>query len=191
MIGDDIMLQGFMSLLTGVFTNQEQFEEATKQGLELPFAKHVNTICNDKIKNLPLNFQGFFMIEESYYTQHDHTNASSHIFLFTQENDTVILTSYDIPTPYTKQNFTYEIIDSIDYRCLKVSEKFTPAVYRYENGVWEGGSVSMFTPVLKFTLFERFSKEQLEVSETMEVNGKRTFGFDVPIIYKRVDEIRK
>jgi len=26
----------------------------------------------------------------------------------------------------------------------------------------------------------------LEVFESMEVNGKRTFGYDVPIIYKRV-----
>jgi len=35
-------------------------------------------------------------------------------------------------------------------------------------------------------LFERFSEEYLEVSETMEVRGKRTFGYDEPIIYKRV-----
>jgi len=51
--------------------------------------------------------------------------------------------------------------------------------------VWEGGSVSMFSPVLKFTLYERFSQESLEVAETMEVNGKRTFGYDVPIVYRR------
>lgn len=43
----------------------------------------------------------------------------------------------------------------------------------------------MFSPVLKFTLFERFSNDMLEVSESMEVNGKRTFGYDEPIIYKR------
>ena len=44
----------------------------------------------------------------------------------------------------------------------------------------------MFSPVLKFTLLERFSKECLEVTETMEVNGRKTFGYDEPIIYKRV-----
>ena len=43
----------------------------------------------------------------------------------------------------------------------------------------------MFTPVLKFTLHETFSADRLEVSESMEMNGKRTFGFDDPIIYKR------
>ena len=42
-----------------------------------------------------------------------------------------------------------------DYAGLRPSAKFTPAVYRRNNGVWEGGSESMFTPVLKFTLFER------------------------------------
>ena len=53
--------------------------------------------------------------------------------------------------------------------------------------MWEGGSVSMFSPVLKFTLFERFSSQCLEVSESMEVNGKKTFGYDEPILYKRAD----
>ena len=46
----------------------------------------------------------------------------------------------------------------------------------------------MFTPALKFTLFERFSSEGLEVSETMEMNGKRTFGYDVPILYRRTED---
>ena len=45
----------------------------------------------------------------------------------------------------------------------------------------------MFSPVLKFNLFERFSPEVLEVTESMEVNGKRTFGYDEPILYKRVE----
>ena len=74
----------------------------------------------------------------------------------------------------------------VDYSELKKSEKFTPALYREKDGVWEGGSTSQFTPVMKFTLWERFSDECLEVSESMEVNGKRTFGYDDPIIYKRV-----
>ena len=44
----------------------------------------------------------------------------------------------------------------------------------------------MFTPTMKFRLFERFSNDALEVVETMEVNGKRVFGFDDPIVYRRV-----
>ena len=88
---------------------------------------------------------------------------------------------------YNKQNFSYENLSLIDFNELKLSSKFTPAIFVEKDGVFEGGSVSMFSPVLKFTLSERFSNESLEVSETMEVNGKRTFGYDEPIIYKRID----
>ena len=91
-----------------------------------------------------------------------------------------------MPTGYNKDSFTYDQLNPIDYNSLTVSQKFTPAIYKQNNGIWEGGSVSMFSPILKFTLYERFSEEQLEVSESMEVNGKRTFGYDEPIIYKRV-----
>jgi hypothetical protein len=83
-------------------------------------------------------------------------------------------------------SFSYDSMKNVDYSKLEKSEKFTPALYHEKDGIWEGGSTSMFSPVLKFTLFERFSEEYLEVSETMEVRGKRTFGYDEPIIYKRV-----
>lgn len=45
----------------------------------------------------------------------------------------------------------------------------------------------MFTPVLKFKLYERFSNEVLEVSESMEKDGRRTFGYDLPLEYRRTD----
>lgn len=43
----------------------------------------------------------------------------------------------------------------------------------------------MFTPVLKFKLWERFTPEVLVVAESMEMNGKRTFGYDQPLEYRR------
>ena len=82
----------------------------------------------------------------------------------------------------------FEIIYSMknaDYTELKKSEKFTPALYHEKDGIWEGGSTSQFSPVMTFKLWEKFSNNFLEVSESMEVNGKRTFGYDEPIIYKR------
>ena len=178
-------LNEFMNILTGCFNNSEQFEQMKEKGLEFPYAEHINTICNDKITNLPKDFNGVFMVEESYYTVNKNTHASPHLFLFTEEKNGVKLTSYEIPTGYDKNTFTYKNLKEIDYRDLKLSEKFTPAFYFEKNGVWEGGSTSMFSPVLKFTLFERFSKEYLEVNESMEVNGKKTFGYDEPILYKR------
>lgn len=179
-------LDEFMKLLTGKFNNSEQYENMKKSGKEFPYAEHVNTVCNNKVTNLPSDFKGVFMVEESYYTIGNKTHSSNHLFLFTEEADGVKLASYEIPEEYTKDMFTYENLSSVDYVGLKRSEKFTPALFVERDGVWEGGSMSMFSPVLKFTLFERFSKDCLEVTETMEVNGKRTFGYDDPIVYKRI-----
>lgn len=178
-------LNEFMEILTGNFNNKEQFEAKKQENPDFPYAEHVNTACNDKIVNLPENFEGVFMVEESYYTAKDNTHATPHLFLFTEEENGIKLTSYEIPEGYDKNSFTYSNMGQVDYNELKLSAKFTPAVYTEKDGVWEGGSTSMFSPVLKFTLFERFSKECLEVSESMEVNGKKTFGYDEPILYKR------
>lgn len=176
-------LNDFMKILTGHFNNKAQYD--AKAGENFPYAEHVNTACNDKITGLPADFAGVFMVEESYFTSNGNTHAAPHLFLFTEEEDGVRLTSYDLPAGYDKDSFTYENMKPVAYEDLKPSAKFTPALYKEKDGVWEGGSVSMFSPVLKFTLFERFSADVLEVSESMEVNGKRTFGYDVPILYKR------
>ena len=179
-------LERFINLLTGDFDNQEQFEKMQKKGDDgFPYAQHVNTVCNDRINGLPEDFAGKFLIEESYYTVNGKTHGSPHLFLFTQDENGICLSSYEIPEGYDKGSFNHKDFQGADYKSLKRSEKFTPAVYTKKDGVWEGGSVSMFTPVLKFTLFERFSEECLEVSESMEVNGRKTFGYDEPIIYKR------
>lgn len=179
-------LEEFMGLLAGKFDNSEQMKTVEAEGVKgFPFSEHVNTICNGKIHGLPQGFAGVFLVEESYYTVEDKTRAAAHLFLFTQEGEDVLLTSYDLPEGCDGAHFTYENMPQTPYGALKPSAKFTPARYRRKNGAWEGGSVSMFSPVLKFTLWERFSPEVLEVSETMEVSGKKTMGYDRPILYKR------
>ena len=152
-------LINFIALLNGKFDNKEQFDKIYKTNPQFPYAKHVNTVCNEKINNLPEDFEGVFMIEESYYSVEGKIHSSSHLFLFTEEKDAIKLISYEIPEGYQKHGNT-----------------------------WEGGSISMFSPVLKFTLHEKFNAKKLEVSETMEINGRRTFGYDEPIIYQRLQE---
>lgn len=139
----------FVKLMTGHFDNKEQFTEMKAAGKIFPYAQHVNTVCNDKINNIPEDFHGIFIVED-------------------------------------KNTFSYDSMKNVDYSKLKKSEKFTPALYHENGGVWEGGSTSRFSPVMTFKLWEKFSDSCLEVSESMEVNGKRTFGYDEPIIYKRV-----
>ena len=182
-------LDDFLALLCGHFDNARQLEELERHGgPALPFAEHVNTVCTDRIAGLPADFSGAFVLEESYYTQDGKTHASPHLFLFTEEGEAVKLTSYQLPKAADGEAVAYRTLPPLRYEELQVSEKFTPALYTLRDGVWEGGSVSMFSPVLRFTLHERFSAQVLEVSETMEVNGKRTFGYDVPILYRRTRE---
>ena len=52
--------------MTGHFDNKEQFTEMKEAGKIFPYAQHVNTVCNDKIKNIPEDFTGIFIVEESY-----------------------------------------------------------------------------------------------------------------------------
>lgn len=52
--------------MTGHFDNKDQFNKMQAEGKTYPYAEHVNTICNDKINNLPEDFKGKFVVEESY-----------------------------------------------------------------------------------------------------------------------------
>lgn len=179
-------LNAFVKLVEGEFDNKEQFEEKQRQkDMDFPYATHRNTIINDRIQGLPADFQGIFLLEESYYTSNGRTHASPHLFLFEEVEEGIQLISYEMPHGYDASTLTAENLTTLDYPLLNRSSKFTPAVYKKHKETWEGGSVSMFTPTLKFTLHEVFSNDRLEVYETMEMNGKRTFGFDDPIIYKR------
>lgn len=44
-------LEKFLDLMTGHFDNKEQFSEMIAEGKPYPYAEHVNTVCDDKIKN--------------------------------------------------------------------------------------------------------------------------------------------
>lgn len=177
----------FLEMICGHFNNEEQVTRYQEAGNhEYPFAEHINTICNDKVINLPNDFDGIFLLEESYYTLNGKTNAMPHLFLITMTPVGIQLSSYEIPKQYDKDTFTYENVDTIDFSTLQQVKKFNPLIYKEENHTFHGKSESMFTPVLKFTIDETFSDEMLLVSEIFEVNGKRTFGFDNPIEYKRI-----
>ena len=100
-------LESFMKVLAGHFDNKEQYTRMQKAGKLYPYAKHVNTVCNDKIRNLPAGFQGKFLVEESYYETDGKKHASAHLFLFTDEEEGILLSSYEIPEGNAKNTFTY------------------------------------------------------------------------------------
>ena len=86
-------LDKFIGMMTGHFDNKEQFDMMQKAGKIYPYAEHINTICNDKIKNIPKDFNGKFVVEESYYETNGKRHASPHIFLIMETEDGIVLSS--------------------------------------------------------------------------------------------------
>jgi len=56
-------LDNFVGMMTGHFDNKDQFNKMQAEGKAYPYAEHVNTICNDKINNLPEDFKGKFVVK--------------------------------------------------------------------------------------------------------------------------------
>lgn len=181
----------FKKVIVGDFTNTKQVEEEKLSGKVIhPLAKHVNRICNDKIKNLPNDFKGIFVIEESYYTYTDtqRTNIMNHLFLFEElPSGKVKLTSYETPKSFSKKEFTNSNDKLVmDYNELEISSKFTPLIYDYIKGSgFYGKSLSNFSEDTTFLLEETLNENSFEVSEILKKGDRVLIGFDTPILYIR------
>ncbi|MPQ44733.1 hypothetical protein [Clostridium tarantellae] len=189
----------FIENLCGIFSNDKQIEFEKKKGkIEHPKAKHINGICNSKIKNLPKNFKGYFIIEESYYEKKfEHKKnlkikkdsvktIEPHLFLFTEnEKGKIVLNSYEIPSDIAKQDFRNDNKHlELDYNELNLSKKFTPIIYNEtKDGEFVGEGESDFAPGVKFILKEKILKDILIVSEILKKDGHIIFGWEDPIIY--------
>ena len=47
-------LKSFTNLICSEFDNSQQIKELNDKGINnFPFAKHINTLCNDKITDIP------------------------------------------------------------------------------------------------------------------------------------------
>ena len=111
-------LDNFIGMMTGHFDNKEQFNMMQATGKIYPYAKHVNTVCNDKINNIPQDFNGKFVVEESYYETNGKRHASPHLFLITENEDGILLSSYEIPEGEDKNTFSYDSMKNVDYLSL-------------------------------------------------------------------------
>lgn len=50
-------LEEMVELLVGHFDNRNQYAKMQEQGrMDYPYAKHVNSLCNEKIMGLPKDF---------------------------------------------------------------------------------------------------------------------------------------
>ncbi|HDT7311795.1 TPA: hypothetical protein RDU58_002456 [Enterococcus faecalis] len=181
-------LEQLVSYLEGNFSNEQQFSELTEtEQSEFPFAIHKSHIFNDRVLNLPENFKGIFLLEESYYTLNGKERFKSDIFLFeVNSSSNVKLSSITVPKNYA--NKKYEEIESIPFSEMTISEKFVPIVYKKENETFIGQSESKFTEKNHFILKQTISEKKLIIKEEIMRGNKWIFGFDKPIEYVRVKE---
>ncbi|MBX9783680.1 MAG: hypothetical protein K2X48_10350 [Chitinophagaceae bacterium] len=181
----------FQKYITGDFDNSEQVVAEIKAGKQIhPLAIHVNRVASNKIKNLPADFNGFFIIEESYYLNEGKpVDIKPFLFLFQAKGkNEVQLTVYQIPEGIKKEEFRNDNENlAIDYNMLKPSPTFKGAVY-----TWNAKAKTFSTNApndldngLKFTLIETFTANELSVMELLEKDGKHLTAYDTPIIYKR------
>ena len=101
-------LKRFESCLTGDFDNSAQIAAQEAAGsVTHPAARHVSRNVNDRVDHLLGDPGGFFVLEESYYTQNGRTNAMPHLFFFSSDAPGCVrLDSYDLPKDLPRAQLT-------------------------------------------------------------------------------------
>lgn len=131
----------FLSRINKTYSNKAQHTENPL----LPQAVHITTPVNERIKNLPENFEDVFVIDETYYHYDDHVTQLHHLYRYhAQPNGRIQLVSYEIPCEYAKHTFDSQHVQQLLYDELVVKQAFTPsAVFaqippsRFQSGILE------------------------------------------------------
>ncbi len=180
----------YLSYLTGDFDNRAQVETELKMGKQIhPYAKHVTRIIQNRVKNVPTDYNGVFVLEESYYKYPDKdTLTKPYIFRFEKSpKGEVILHSVAIPAAINKATFRNSNPDwTLDFNDLKDSPTFKPATYqRTKRGFYLKNPIELGNG-MRFTLKETIGKGFLEVMELTEKDGKSLTPYDTPLQYKKI-----
>ena len=182
-------LEKFINYLSGSYNNDNQLKEEkaiTGEG-RTPEAKHIVGICNDKVKNLPNDFKGYFTIDETYYNHEGHKTALHHLFLYTlNEDNKVMLTSYELPTDVDYNDFVnsnYNLV--IDYNKLELSKKFDPILFEEKEDYFLAETKSNFTPEVVFTAIQKVYDSKMHMTEIFRKNREIVSGSEEPIKYDK------
>ena len=183
-------LRKFMEILCGTFDNREQCRQEEARGAPVhPHARHIIGICNDRMCHLPIDFAGYFVIEESYFDLGDRQIEKHYLFLYEDAGPGKIrLTSYNVPASIPKAAFINENGQlQIDFSQLAISPRFEPLILEAGHGEYSGENVSCFAPETLFKFSLRVTPDRLIVKELLERNGERIAGYDEPILYRKTN----
>jgi hypothetical protein len=180
-----------MEMLCGTFDNRDQLLRESLAGLPVhPGARHTIGICNDKIDDLPEDFNGYFVIEESRFDLEDQCIEKHYLFLYDEdEQGCVRLTSYNIPEEIPKESFTNDNPSlHADYLKLEVSPRFLPLTLRENDGAFFGENCSRFSGDTTFLFSLSVSAERLLVKELLLRGAERVAGYEEPVEYVRIQD---
>ncbi len=179
----------FRTYITGDFDNARQIAQQQKKGTPThPFARHINRVADDKIRNLPSDLNGFFLLEESYYEYTGKpTDIKPYLFLFQDAGPgRVRLSVFQLPPDIPVTEITNDNPNlSFDYHQLRPSPTFKPAEYELRGRAFYLNAPNELGNGMRFTLIEKITKNRLEVMELLEKDGQRLTPYDTPIIYGR------
>jgi hypothetical protein len=180
----------FKTYITGDFNNDRQIAEEIKSGKQLhPKAVHVNRIADHRILNAP-KVDGFWILEESYYTKpgQSQVEVKPYLFLFeAAEDGKVKLTPFALPKDMDVNLVKNENASlKFDFNTISPSPSFKPAFYTRKDDKFYINAPNDLPNGMKFTLIETISSTQLIVMELLEKDGKKLTPYETPIVYDRV-----
>lgn len=179
----------FIQYLIGDFDNSQQVAEEKAAGNQVhPLAVHINRVCTDRVENLPNDFKGSYILEESYYTYPgQEMTIKPHLFYVEHFSDTIAqMRPIVIPEYYKLEELKNDNPDlRFKYEELKPIAWFNPAHYHRVGHLLEVHNPNDLGEGKRFTLTETFDENTLEVMELMEQDGKRLTPYATPIIYRR------
>jgi len=184
-------LELFIDILCGDLDNREQVEAEQKMNKQVhPYAKHITRVCDHKVKNLPSDLLGHYILEESYYSYPDREMEIKPLLFFIREKDgkSVQLQSLVVPDKYEKAEVINTNDDLIfDYHELRINQKFGVAEYvMHDSAYFTTDHHCDFGDDVTFRLIETLSAEHLLVLELYSKAGKILTPYNTPIIYKTI-----
>ena len=184
------LLARFQAYITGDFDNSKQIVAEITAGKQVhPLAIHVNRLATHKVKNIPKELNGFFIIEESYYLiEGKPIDLKPYLFLFEERAGGIIhLTTYQLNAWKKEEIRNDNTALDFDYTQLVPSPTFKGADYTWDekDKTFNTISPNELGNGMKFTLTEKFTKNQLSVLEQVEKDGKLITAWNTPIIYVR------
>jgi len=183
-------VQLFQKIIVGVFDNQKQVKAELASGKQVhPEAKHVTEIIDHRVSNIPSDFVGTFILEESYYS---HTNGQYEVKpLFFKVSPhgpyDIYLQSVIIPDHLDKSKVVNSNVDlHFDYTNLIVNDKFGKALYHNMGDYFIVNHLANFGSGLTFNLIETLTEDQLQVMELLKKDGTPITTYSSPILYDRI-----